>query len=141
MVPTTGAFGSPWNMGNDYLGVVAGEVGGGQRRMGPHGTIIYENVSGPTRTVVKDWLGGGQDNAVTIGHVILNSSEFNEDTEVGARWLAHEDAHVRQSEVLGPAYLPFYGMLYFASGQEHDQHPMEIEANEYRDEHWLGYLK
>jgi hypothetical protein len=124
-----GLFSSQWDLGNDDIGVVAGLLGGGQARFTSEGSLVFENVHGDVGDTLRSWASGGQ-NAVTVGHVILNTTVFPKSNPF---WLAHESAHVRQSEVLGPFYLLAYGALLITSGgpAQHDAHPMEDQANRY----------
>jgi hypothetical protein len=77
-----------------------------------------------------DWVG-----AVTLGHVILHRTRFFEGT-TGQLILAHELAHTRQHDVLGPFYLPLHILAQTLSAllslgrapahtRVHDHNPLE----------------
>ena len=77
-----------------------------------------------------DWVG-----AVTLGHVILHRPRFFEGT-AGQLILAHELAHTRQHDVLGPLYLPLHILAQSVSAllslgrapthtRVHDHNPLE----------------
>ena len=77
----------------------------------------------------------GYENALVIGRVVLNTSEFGQlGQEKGARWIAHEFRHAAQSEPLGVYYLPAYGLLFLL--YPYEEHPMERDARKYSNENW-----
>jgi len=55
------------------------------------------------------WIG-----AVTLGHCVLCRKDFLEG-ELGRTLLAHELAHTRQHDVLGPLYLPLHALAQLVS--------------------------
>ena len=79
-----------------------------------------------------DWVG-----AVTLGHAILFRPGLLDDGTLAARLtLAHELAHTRQHDWLGPLYLPLHILAQLGSaiatrgrativGRVHDQNPLE----------------
>lgn len=58
--------------------------------------------------------------AITFGHVVLSAVPLR------SAHREHERAHVRQYEVLGPAFLPLYVVLWVARGYR--RHPLEAAA-------------
>ena len=52
--------------------------------------------------------------AIALGHAILHREGYVDGLE-GRVVLAHELAHTRQHDVLGPLYLPLHGLLQLAS--------------------------
>ena len=69
--------------------------------------------------------------AVTLGHVVLHGAT----TLVGERGravLAHELAHTRQHDVLGPFYLPLHATAQLASGSA-ERHWQMVEEHDYRN--------
>jgi hypothetical protein len=131
----------------DAIGRAVGRLilatGGGQVRRGPDGTIIFEHVRGPLVDLVL--RAGGRlglpagTAAFALGHVIFNTGRFDESTEAGARWLAHEVGHVRQAEVLGARYLPAYFLTLLRTG--YAAHPMERAATQFGQRNWERYRR
>jgi hypothetical protein len=131
----------------DALGRAVGRLilatGGGQVRRGPEGTLIFEQVRGPLVDLVQ--RAGGRlglpagTAAFALGHVIFNTGRFDESTEAGARWLAHEVGHVRQAEALGARYLPAYFLTLLRTG--YAAHPMERAAIQFGQRHWERYWR
>ncbi len=136
-----------YNLANDALGVALGSLGvrcgGATLRHAEGGSVrVYEDVGGPVGRFIKA-INGGRDAAMTVGHVVLYTRRFDLAT-AGHRWLwAHERAHVRQAEFLGPLYLPLYllglipsSLLALAKRNPalfHDGHVMERLANRSAD--------
>ncbi len=136
-----------YNLANDALGVALGSLGvrcgGATLRRAEDGSIrVYEDVGGPVGRFIKA-INGGRDAAMAVGHVVLYTRRFDLAT-AGHRWLwAHERAHVRQAEYLGPLYLPLYllgllpSSLWALWRREarlfHDGHVMEQLANRSAD--------
>jgi hypothetical protein len=122
-----------WTLPTNLLGHLAGWLVSGGRRP--------RRISGPLavgwfypirpRTGL-DWVG-----AVTLGHAILCRRELLEDATPRARLtLAHELAHTRQHDRLGPLYLPLHILAQAASAalsisgrprvsRLHDHNPLE----------------
>jgi hypothetical protein len=78
-----------------------------------------------------DWVG-----AVTLGHAILHRRGMFDDGLRGRLVLAHELAHTRQHDLLGPLYLPLHILAQAASAalswgrpvvisRVHDRNPLE----------------
>jgi hypothetical protein len=122
------------------LGLLLARLALGDRRADARGNLIVERARGPVAWLLKFINQANRDVAMTIGNVIVNTGTFDESREYGARWLAHEDAHARQAEVLGIWYLPRYITQWLLSGGRHDSVPMEIEAAEYARRYWQEYL-
>lgn len=140
-VRPAGYMRSPQNWGNDALGTGLGLLGSGQIRFDAEGNLLFENVRGPVATGLKRINNTNDPVAMTLGHVILSTDPIDESVERGAKWLAHESAHVRQSELLGPSYIPAYVLLWLLSGRDHDTHPMEQQASAYQGRYWPEYLR
>jgi len=109
--------GHVWTAPNTILGLAAGALSGGTPRIGPRGTIIFENVSpsSPTGKLM------GRYNSLTLGYVVLTK-----DPQISTGTLEHELGHVTQYAILGLSFLPIYGALTVAFGG-HDNNPMENE--------------
>jgi hypothetical protein len=122
-----------WTLPTNVLGHVAGFVASGgklPRRVGGPAAVgwLYPIKAG----IGLDWVG-----AVTLGHAILYRRGFVEGRELRARLvLAHELAHTRQHDRLGPLYLPFHIAAQAAStllsfgrpviiSRQHDRNPLE----------------
>jgi hypothetical protein len=93
-----------WTLPTNVLGHLAGVLVSGRfpRRVGGAAAVgwLYPIRSG----VGLDWVG-----AVTLGHAILHRPGMLDGPTRGARLtLAHELAHTRQHDVLGPLYLPLH---------------------------------
>ena len=93
-----------WTLPTNVLGHAAGLVVSGRlpRRVGGPAAVgwLY-----PIRPGIGlDWVG-----AVTLGHAILYSRRVLDGDSLRARLtLAHELAHTRQHDLLGPFYLPLH---------------------------------
>jgi len=101
-----------WTLPTNLLGHVAGlAVSGGRRplRIGGPAAVgwLYPIRAG----LGLDWVG-----AVTIGHAILHRPGLLDGPTTAARLtLAHELAHTRQHDRLGPLYLPLHILSQVAS--------------------------
>jgi hypothetical protein len=117
---------APTNLIGHLAGVVVGQ-GRPRRVQGPAaGAWLYRIRGG----IGLDWVG-----AVTLGHVVLHRAGMF-DGRAGRLILAHELAHTRQHDWLGPLYLPLHVLAQATSallsvGQEprhsrvHDNNPLE----------------
>lgn len=78
--------------------------------------------------------------AITLGNAILASPEFTQGLR-GRVVLAHELAHTRQHDVLGPLYLPAHGILQALSAALWLVRPIEgsdpVHAHNPLEERWL----
>jgi hypothetical protein len=100
-----------WTLPTNVLGHLAGLVASGRlpRRVGGPAAVgwLYPIRSG----FGLDWVG-----AVTIGHAILHRPGMLDGPTTAARLtLAHELAHTRQHDLLGPLYLPLHILSQAAS--------------------------
>jgi hypothetical protein len=121
-----------WTLPTNVLGHLAGFVvsGGRCRRVG--GSAARAWVYRIRPGLGLDWVG-----AVTLGHVILARPEMLDGPDLKARLtLAHELAHARQHDWLGPLYLPLHILAQAASvalsigrrpvvSRVHDCNPLE----------------
>lgn len=77
---------------------------------------------------------------ITLGHAILLSPDFAEGT-FGRLVLAHELAHTRQHDVLGPLYLPLHAVAQVLSAAAWLAKPIEgsdpVHAHNPLEERWL----
>jgi hypothetical protein len=121
-----------WTLPTNVLGHLAGLVvsGGGPRRVGgPAGAAWLYSIR---RGLGLDWVG-----AVTLGHAILSRPGMLDGDAPQARLtLAHELAHARQHDWLGPLYLPLHILAQLVSAalslgrapvvsRVHDDNPLE----------------
>ncbi|HVV52960.1 MAG TPA: DUF4157 domain-containing protein [Polyangia bacterium] len=100
-----------WTLPTNLLGHLAGLVASGRlpRRVGGPAAVGWLYPIRPGRGL--DWVG-----AVTIGHAILYSRGLLDGPTAAARLtLAHELAHTRQHDRLGPLYLPLHILSQAAS--------------------------
>jgi hypothetical protein len=121
-----------WTLPTNLLGHLAGLAVSGHlpRRVGGAAAVgwLY-----PIRAGVGfDWVG-----AVTIGHAILYRPGMLDGPTTAARLtLAHELAHTRQHDLLGPLYLPLHLLAQAVSAlltrgrpttvsRVHDRNPLE----------------
>jgi hypothetical protein len=119
-----------WIAPTNLIGHLAGRVvgrGRPRRVQGPAaGAWLYAIRSG----IGLDWVG-----AVTLGHVVLHSRGMF-DGPAGRLILAHELAHTRQHDWLGPLYLPLHILAQATSAlisigrrprhsRVHDNNPLE----------------
>jgi hypothetical protein len=121
-----------WTLPTNLLGHAAGLLVSGR---------LPRRVSGPAavgwlypirRGLGLDWVG-----AITLGHAILHRPGMLDGPSLTARLtLAHELAHTRQHDVLGPLYLPLHALAQVASAalslgrppvvsRVHDRNPLE----------------
>jgi hypothetical protein len=121
-----------WTLPTNLIGHAAGLMVSGRlpRRVGGAAAVgwLYPIRSG----LGLDWVG-----AVTLGHAILYRPGMLDDGSLGARLtLAHELAHTRQHDLLGPLYLPLHILAQAASAlitrgrativsRVHDANPLE----------------
>lgn len=105
-----------WALPNTLLGLMLGALSFQRPRL-HRGALLFDR--GPRGWVwMFDKLTPFR--AITFGHVVLSTGPL------GGRLLAHELAHVRQYELLGPAYLLVYGALFAVRGYR--RHPLEVAA-------------
>lgn len=100
-----------WTLPTNLLGHLAGLAvsGGLPRRVGGPAAVGWLYPIRPRLGL--DWVG-----AVTIGHAILHRPGALEGSTTAARLtLAHELAHTRQHDRLGPFYLPLHILSQAAS--------------------------
>jgi hypothetical protein len=108
-------LGFVWSLPNTLIGLVLGALSFTRPRL--HGGILI--FDGPPRGVT--WvLARMHRSAMTVGFVIVSN------VPVDRGLLEHELAHVRQSTVLGPLYVPVYLALALPFGYR--RHPMERAA-------------
>lgn len=133
-----------WTLPTNLLGHLAGRLVSGRagQRVGGPAAIgwLYPIRDG----LGLDWVG-----AVTLGHAILYRPGLLDGRSLSARLtLAHELAHTRQHDRLGPLYLPLHILAQAASAllsigrtvvvsRVHDRNPLEqswiaISASETR---------
>lgn len=121
-----------WTLPTNLIGHLAGRLvsgGAGRRVEGPAAAgWLYPIRDG----IGLDWVG-----AVTIGHAILHRPGLLDTGTVAARLtLAHELAHTRQHDRLGPLYLPVHILAQATSAllslgrpvvftRVHDRNPLE----------------
>jgi hypothetical protein len=121
-----------WTLPTNVLGHLAGLAVSGRlpRRVGGPAAVgwLYP---------IRAGLGLGWVGAVTIGHAILHRPGLLDGPTTAARLtLAHELAHTRQHDRLGPLYLPLHILLQSASAiltrgkpltvsRVHDLNPLE----------------
>ena len=93
-----------WTLPTNVVGHLAGLIVSGR---------LPQRVEGPAAAgwlyPIRDGLGLGWVGAVTLGHAILHRPGMLEGRSLRARLtLAHELAHTRQHDWLGPLYLPLH---------------------------------
>lgn len=116
--PLGRAFSMVWAAPLSMAGLVLGVVGRGRPRWSERfGCLVFEGVRGPSGRALEA-VGAG---ANALGHVVL--SRYAETPEV---LLAHEAAHVRQAERLGPLLIPVYVLWQARYGYR--QNPVERAA-------------
>jgi hypothetical protein len=109
------ALGFVWSLPNTLIGLVLGGLSFTKPRL-VGGAVVFE---GRPRGVT--WiLARMHRSAMTVGFVIVSNRPLD------ATLLAHERAHVRQSMVLGPLFIPAYFALAVPFGYR--RHPMERAA-------------
>jgi hypothetical protein len=100
------------------VGVTLGVLGGVRPRWDPtHGCLVAAGVRGPSGAALA---AVGAD-ANTIGQTVLSRRP-----DPSPVLLAHESAHVRQTERLGPLLLPAY--VWLAARYGYRDHPLERAA-------------
>jgi hypothetical protein len=94
-----------WTLPTNLLGHLAGLLASGGRLPRRVGGPAAAGWLYPIRPGLRlDWVG-----AVTIGHAILHRPGVVDGPTIAARLtLAHELAHTRQHDLLGPLYLPIH---------------------------------
>jgi hypothetical protein len=121
-----------WTLPTNLIGHAAGLLVSGRlpRRVGGPAAVgwLYPIRSG----LGLDWVG-----AVTLGHAIVHRPGLLDNGTPRARLtLAHELAHTRQHDLLGPLYLPLHLLAQAASAvitlgrativsRVHDENPLE----------------
>ncbi len=109
------ALGFVWSLPNTLIGLVLGVLSFTRPRL-RDGVLVFE---GRPRGVT--WiLASMQRTAMTVGFVVLSTRP------VEGTLLAHERAHIRQSMILGPLFIPAYVLLAVPFGYR--RHPMERAA-------------
>jgi hypothetical protein len=82
------------------------------------------------------WVGG-----ITLGHAILLAPKYCGDGVHARLVLAHELAHTRQHDVLGPLYLPLHLVAQIASALAWVVAPVEgsdpVHAHNALEQRWL----
>jgi hypothetical protein len=110
-----------WTAPTTLVGHLAGLIvsGGRPRRVGGPAAVgwLYEIRPG----LGLDWVG-----AVTLGHAILHRRGMFEGGLPGRLTLAHELAHTRQHDWLGPLYLPLHVLAQAASAVLSIGHPVVV---------------
>jgi hypothetical protein len=100
-----------WTLPTNILGHLAGLAASGRRPRRVGGPAARGWLYPIRRGVGLDWVG-----AVTLGHAILYSRGMLDGPSLPARLtLAHELAHTRQHDWLGPLYLPLHALAQAAS--------------------------
>ena len=137
--PRSGAFVARglralWTLPTNVLGHLAGVIvsGGARRRVGGPSLAAAAWVYPIRPGLGLDWVG-----AVTLGHAILARPGLLDGDDAHARLtLAHELAHARQHDWLGPLYLPLHIVAQLVSAalslgraphfsRVHDSNPLE----------------
>jgi hypothetical protein len=109
------ALGFVWTLPNTLIGVVLGTLSFVRPRVA-NGVLVFE---GPPRGVT--WILSKMHRAaMTVGFVILSTAP------VEGSLLVHERAHVRQSMILGPLFIPASFVLAVPFGYRRP--PMERAA-------------
>ncbi len=133
-----------WTLPTNLLGHLAGLAVAGRRPRRAGGPAALGWLYPIRPGIGLDWVG-----AVTIGQAILYTRGMLDGPSLSARLtLAHELAHTRQHDRLGPLYLPLHGLLQAVSAllslgrpvafsRVHDRNPLEqrwicISASETR---------
>lgn len=123
-----------WTLPTNVLGHTAGALVSasvGRRVASPYADARLYLI----RTPALGWVGG-----VTLGHAILLAPRLTEGLR-GRLILAHELAHTRQHEVLGPLYLPLHAAAQVASALLYAVRPDPtsdpVHAHNPLEERWL----
>lgn len=107
-----------WAAPLSVVGLAFGLLGGGRPRWdATHGCLVFEGTGGLSGRALEA-VGAG---ANAVGHVVLSRHEHTPPA-----LLAHEAAHVRQAERLGPLLLPVYVLWQARYGYRHN--PVERGA-------------
>jgi hypothetical protein len=121
-----------WTLPTNVVGHVAGLAVSGRLPMRVAGRAAAGWLYPIRRGLGLDWVG-----AVTLGNAILYKPGVLDGPDLRARLtLAHELAHTRQHDVLGPLYLPLHVVAQLASAalslgrrpvvsRVHDDNPLE----------------
>jgi hypothetical protein len=121
-----------WTLPTNLIGHLAGFIVSGRRPRRVGGLVAVGWLYPIRRGLGLDWVG-----AVTLGHVILFRPGMLDRPELRARLtLAHELAHTRQHDWLGPLYLPLHALAQIVSAvlslgtrpvvsRVHDRNPLE----------------
>jgi hypothetical protein len=121
-----------WTLPTNVVGHLAGLLVSGRRPRRVGGPAAGGWVYPIRRGIGLDWVG-----AVTLGHAILHTAGLLDGRSVPARLtLAHELAHTRQHDRLGPFYLPLHILAQAISAllsvgrpvvvsRVHDRNPLE----------------
>ena len=104
-----------WASPITLAGLLAGVASGVRPRL-TSGVVLFAPAGGPTGAAIRR-RGFA---ATGLGHVVISIGEPSPEL------LAHELAHVRQAERLGPFMAPVYLTLLAVHGYQ--RHPMEIAA-------------
>jgi hypothetical protein len=96
---------SAWLLPTNIVGHLAGRLVG--RRSVEHPRRIQGPAASASLYEIRPGLGLDWVGAVTLGHVILHRRRFFTGQH-GKLILAHELAHTRQHDILGPLYLPLH---------------------------------
>jgi hypothetical protein len=100
-----------WTLPTNVVGHLAGLAVSGRRPRRAGGPAARGWLYPIRRGIGFDWVG-----AVTLGHAILYSRGMLDGRSLPARLtLAHELAHTRQHDWLGPLYLPLHALAQLAS--------------------------
>ena len=101
-----------WTLPTNVVGHLAGWlVSGGRRPRRVEGPAAVAWLYPIRRGLGLDWVG-----AVTLGHAVLHRRGVLDGPSLAARLtLAHELAHTRQHDRLGPLYLPLHILAQAAS--------------------------
>lgn len=105
-----------WALPNTTLGLVLGVLSFQRPRL-DRGVVVFDRARRGFLWVFSKtpW------SAITYGHVILATRTLE------GTLRAHERAHVRQYEALGPLFLPVYLGIFAVRGYR--RHPMELAAS------------
>ena len=103
---------------NTILGIGLGLLSGGTPSLGPRGTILFNGID--SNSFTGKFMSNIHGNPVTFGYVILNK-----DSTMGYDTLTHELGHVTQYGILGPLFLPLYGLDSLRAGGDWNNKWME----------------
>jgi hypothetical protein len=108
-------LGFVWTLPNTLLGLLIGAFTFQLPRFHGGALCFDRGPRGATRL-----LAAFHRSAMALGFVIVSS------VPIEGRLLAHERAHIRQSMLLGPLFVPAYLLLAIPYGYR--RHPMELRA-------------